>query len=461
MTLKTPFEIRDPVHGLIRLTEQEMRIVDTRAFQRLRRIRQLAMADLVYPGALHTRFEHSLGVLHVTHLILRRLERELEKSERLCDKDARVIRLAALLHDVGHGPFSHVSEELFSSHVDGTFAGEKIHEQLTLDVVRWSDIAECLDPGDATEIERLIFSTHLNDFRRQVISSNLDADKMDYLLRDSYFTGVKYGTFDLEKIVEALMVYRSGEGDSEESYLVIGEDGRFAVEQLVVAKHHMTWQVYAHRVRVITDSMIIRGLNLAICDGADEIKTYFNYEESQQFVEKFLKYDDESLVRAILADGGGRAASIFRRLRERKLFKQVSVRNIDKSMEPDRVLRMRLQNLFDNDAMRKRLESEVAEALGCEEWEVIVAPKSIANPMYPTPLNDPSEVMVVTKDGTSKSLDEFWDVLDAKVPGTRQIHIIGAVEDRDWSDYEKQKRLRDRIMRLTDKFLRKGEIQWA
>ena len=74
MTLETPFEIRDPVHGLIRLTEQEMRIVDTRAFQRLRRIRQLAMADLVYPGALHTRFEHSLGVLHVTHLILRRLE---------------------------------------------------------------------------------------------------------------------------------------------------------------------------------------------------------------------------------------------------------------------------------------------------------------------------------------------------------------------------------------------------
>ena len=454
MTLKTPFEIRDPVHGLIRLTEQEKRIIDTRAFQRLRRIRQLAMADLVYPGALHTRFEHSIGVLQVAGKILE----QLRDGEQLSDNDKRRIRLAALIHDVGHGPFSHVSEELFSSHLSGKFAGEKIHEQLTLDVVRWSDIANCLDPGDEREIERLLASTHLNDFRRQVISSNLDADKMDYLLRDSYFTGVKYGTFDLEKIVEALMVYRSGGGDSEESYLVIGEDGRFAVEQLVVAKHHMTWQVYAHRVRVITDSMIIRGLNLAICDGGHEIKTYFNYEKSKQFVENFLKYDDESLRRAVLADGGGRAASIFERLRERKLFKQISVRNIDKSMEPDRVLRMRLQNLAENGAMRKRLESEVAEALGCEEWEVIVAPKSIANPMYPTPLNDPSEVMVVTKDGTSKSLDEFWDVLDAKVPGTHQIHIIAAVEDGDWFDDEKQQCLRDRIVRLTDEFLRKGEI---
>ena len=453
MTLNTPFEIRDPVHGLIRLTEQEKRIIDTRAFQRLRRIRQLAMADLVYPGALHTRFEHSLGVLHVAGRILEKLD----KSEQVSDNDMRIIRLTALLHDVGHGPFSHVSEDLFSNHVTGRFAGAKIHEKLTLDVVRWSDIADCLDPGDEAEIERLINSTHLNDFRRQVISSNLDADKMDYLLRDSYFTGVKYGTFDLEMIVEALMVYRSGGGDSEESYLVIGEDGRFAVEQLVVAKHHMTWQVYAHRVRVITDSMIIRGLNLAICDGADEIKTYFNYEESQQFVEEFLKYDDESLVRAILADGGGRAASIFRRLRERKLFKQVSVRNIDKSMEPDRVLRMRLHNLFENDAMRTRLESEVAEDLGCEEWEVIVAPKSIANPMYPTALNDPSEIMVVARDDTSKSLDEFPDVLVAKVPGIHELRIIGPVEDRVWSDNKQQTCLKDRIVRLTDEFLRRGE----
>lgn len=453
MPLETPFEIRDPVHGLIRLTEQEKRIIDSRAFQRLRRIRQLAMADLVYPGALHTRFEHSLGVLHVAGRILE----QLDKREQVSDNDMRRIRLAALLHDVGHGPYSHVSEDLFVRHADGTFAGEKIHEKLTLDVVRWSDIAECLEPGDEAEIKRLIASTHLNDFRRQVISSNLDADKMDYLLRDSYFTGVKYGAFDLEKIIEALMVYRSGGGESEESYLVIGEDGRFAVEQLVVAKHHMTWQVYAHRVRVITDSMIIRGLNLAILDDAHEIKTYFNYEESQQFVEKFLKFDDESLGRAVLADGAGRAASIFRRLRERRLFKQVGVRNIDKSMEPDRVLRMRLQNLVDNGPMRKRLECKVAEALGCEEWEVIVAPKSIANPMYPTALNDPSEVMVVAKDGTPKSLDEFWDVLDAKVPGTHQIHIIGPVQDSIWSDDEKQDDLKARVLSLSNEFLQRGE----
>ena len=187
-----------------------MRIVDTRAFQRLRRIRQLAMADLVYPGALHTRFEHSLGVLHVTQLILR----SIENSERVSDNnDVRVIRLAALLHDVGHGPFSHVSEELLDRHYNRSQGvvppKERIHEKLTLDVIRWSDIAGCLDSGQMEKVIEIIGSSGLDDYRRHIISSSIDADKMDYLLRDSYYTGVKYGTFDLDKVIEELGIYRS------------------------------------------------------------------------------------------------------------------------------------------------------------------------------------------------------------------------------------------------------------
>lgn len=114
MVLACPYELRDPIHGLIQLTEQEIQIINTSVFQRLRRIRQLAMADLVYPGALHTRFEHSLGTVHVAHRILGRLG----MIERMFDDTIRVVRLAALLHDVGHGPFSHVSEYLLEKHCD-------------------------------------------------------------------------------------------------------------------------------------------------------------------------------------------------------------------------------------------------------------------------------------------------------------------------------------------------------
>ena len=101
-------ELRDPIHGLVRLTDQEMELVNSQAFQRLRRVRQLAMADLVYPGAVHTRFEHSLGTLHVAHRILDHLHR----LGNVPEDDIRIVRLAALLHDIGHGPYSHVSEYL-------------------------------------------------------------------------------------------------------------------------------------------------------------------------------------------------------------------------------------------------------------------------------------------------------------------------------------------------------------
>ena len=128
-------EIRDPVHGLIRLTDQELRIVDSPPFQRLRRIKQLAMADFVYPGALHTRFEHSLGTLHAAASIMTRLP----NTNTLSEEDERIVRIAALLHDIGHGPFSHVSEYLLEQCAtvgqDSSGHREKIHERVTVDII--------------------------------------------------------------------------------------------------------------------------------------------------------------------------------------------------------------------------------------------------------------------------------------------------------------------------------------
>ena len=279
VSLTFSYELRDPIHGLIRLTEQERSIVDTPVFQRLRRIRQLAMADLVYPGALHTRFEHSLGTMHISQRILTRIA----ETEDVPDDDVRIVRLAALLHDIGHGPFSHVSEYVLDQFYDRDAVGpaalrEKIHEKITVDIIdRRPEIASLLTDAEREAVIRIIQGTGLRDYRRDIVSSSLDADKMDYLLRDAYFAGVRYGLFDLEKAVESCKVVR----DDDETFLMVDESGLFTVEQLVLSKNHMTQQVYAHRVRTITDVMIVRGLELAI-ETDEEIRCAYTYDGTSE-----------------------------------------------------------------------------------------------------------------------------------------------------------------------------------
>ncbi len=204
-------EIRDPIHGLIRLTDQEISIIDTPPFQRLRRIKQLALANLVYPGALHTRFEHSLGTLHTAARIMDTFE----IKEQLCDNDVEVVRLAALLHDIGHGPFSHVSEYLLDDYyqpsVGTSGVREKIHEKLTVDIISHEpSIAEKLSDDQREAVCQMIRGTNLRDMRRDIVSSNLDADKIDYLLRDTYYAGVKYGIIDSDMIIDSFTGYRRG-----------------------------------------------------------------------------------------------------------------------------------------------------------------------------------------------------------------------------------------------------------
>ena len=217
--------------------------MNTRPFQRLRRIRQLAMAHFVYPGALHTRFEHSIGAMHIAGRICQRLL----GLKMIDEEQIRIVRLAALLHDIGHGPFSHVSDFLLERFCNREKLGnvgvaEKIHEKITVDIIlRHPEIREALSERVRQAAASLISEQPVRKFERDIVSSSLDADKMDYLLRDSYFAGVTYGQFDLEKIVDSCRVIKSG----QESYLAVHHEGIYAVEQLVLAKYHMSQQVYS------------------------------------------------------------------------------------------------------------------------------------------------------------------------------------------------------------------------
>src|SRR5689334_3787154 len=229
---------RDPVHNIIRLQtdsdegELMMRLIDAAEFQRLRRIKQLGLGLYTYQGAEHSRFTHSLGAFHLMTRVLDRL------SERhaIDPADRVAARAAALLHDVGHGSFSHVMEKLIDFH----------HEQRTVQVI----LAEETEIGTllksyAADLPRKVASIIEGTFRpsalAQLVSSQLDVDRMDYLLRDSLMTGAKYGIYDLEWIINALAI------DETADRIYVEARGLYAVEEYLQARYYMFRQVYFHR----------------------------------------------------------------------------------------------------------------------------------------------------------------------------------------------------------------------
>jgi HD superfamily phosphohydrolase len=229
---------RDPVHNIIRLRtdtdegELMMRLIDTPEFQRLRRIKQLGLGLYTYQGAEHSRFTHSLGAFHLMSRVLDRLS---EKHE-LNAQDRAAARAAALLHDVGHGSFSHVMEKVLGFH----------HEKWTVEVVlsEETEIGQLLRAYSSSlpqKVAAIIEGNFQPAALAQLVSSQLDVDRMDYLLRDSLMTGAKYGIYDLEWIINALAI------DEENDRIYVAARGLYAVEEYLQARYYMFRQVYFHR----------------------------------------------------------------------------------------------------------------------------------------------------------------------------------------------------------------------
>jgi len=261
------YEIRDAIYGFISINEWEREIINTPAFQRLRRIKQLALTDFVYPGANHTRFEHSLGVMHLASLMYKSivsndenkklLKEKLSYNDSGIKKDHQLIRLAALLHDVGHAPFSHVSEELMphnkkkgkpykhENYSSAIVLGplKDIIENHNLNInnygIRADEVAALIEANPDVLKDRI--------FWKVIISSQLDADRGDYLLRDSHHLGVKYGIYDYERLINTISLGI----DPESLTIVLGtsKDGLHTAEALVIARYQMFNQVYFHKTR--------------------------------------------------------------------------------------------------------------------------------------------------------------------------------------------------------------------
>lgn len=246
---------RDPVHGLIRISPDDkflVELINTPEFQRLRRIRQLGVSSYTYPGADHSRFVHSLGVLNFTQRMLVALDVRYGKTHSdlasHLSNNRRLVLAAALLHDLGHGPFSHMIERVFEKSAD--------HEKKTEEIIKaeHSYVNRALRENDIdpNAVAGLIAKESPHHLLMDLISSQLDADRMDYILRDSLATGVKYGTYDAEWILNSLCVGKEpGEteaGDPKNWRLCIEEKrGLYSAEQLIVARMHMSYQVYFHK----------------------------------------------------------------------------------------------------------------------------------------------------------------------------------------------------------------------
>jgi len=365
-------ELRDPVHNFIYLTREERKLLDLPVMQRLRRIKQLALAYLVYPGATHTRFDHSLGVFHIASQLAKRLIPDNEDTEY-----QDLVRFAALLHDIGHGPFSHVSEFAFSQFVNRESLNiperQDIHEHFGWRIIETDDgILKVLGPDRVNRVVSLLRGQEGWDYIKGIVSGPLDADKQDYLLRDSYFCGVKYGIFDLARLIQSLEVHEVL-GPDREKHLVVTEDGLHCVEQYILAKYYLTTQVYLHKIRLITDHMLLRAIFLGVKKDNIPFLTdlYLCQELTDNYVRNYLSWADDNLTLELLKDQYSQtcAGKLFRRIHERKLWKLVFDAKAASFRDP--IVRSRLSGKIDDDTKAK-VEIGVAEALGIDPDSVVL-----------------------------------------------------------------------------------------
>lgn len=287
--------INDPIYGFIKINNPFiLQLIDHRFFQRLKRIKQLGLAEFVYPGAHHTRFHHALGAMHLMDQALNNL---IAKGYHISPEEREAAEIAILLHDIGHGPFSHVLEYTLLQNVK--------HEQVSLLLMHL--LNEEFN-GKLTLAIQMFTGKYKRPFFNQLISSQLDVDRLDYLSRDSFYTGVREGFIGSERLLSML--------DLHEEQLVLEEKGIYSIENFLMARRLMYWQVYLHKTAIAAESMLIQILSRAKyllennkkLDGSKALKlilsknyTWQEFSSDSQLVELYAELDDHDIWAAIKA----------------------------------------------------------------------------------------------------------------------------------------------------------------
>ena len=386
MTLRTQ-RLRDPVYGLIvfdkgdKLDQLVWKLIDTPEFQRLRRIKQLGVSEFVFPSAVHTRFAHSIGVFHTARELVRIIERETAADTTFSQPRADVATIAALLHDLGHGPFSHTFEGVQDSR--GT---EKRHEKWTADIIRSGDgaIRPLLDAyrnGFADEVASLVAAEDPTDIYHAVVSSSFDADRLDYLRRDRLMTGTGAGAIDFDWLMEHVRVAdividapdnNTGEDTSTVATFCLDRKALPAAEQFLLSRYTLHEQVYLHKTTRCIEAMIGELLK-RIAEAAAEPDTASArtglqpshillrfFAPDGETLDNYLELDDLSVSGSLgrMQQGHDPAiADLAGRLRERRLYKTLDIGRFGSDFGKQRRAARRIDHEFrdkiDNGAVIK------------------------------------------------------------------------------------------------------------
>lgn len=372
-------QIVDPIHDFITLYPHEIGLVDSPVFQRLRRIRQLAGAHLVYPGAQHSRFEHSLGTMHIAG----QAANVLNEKGYLNSKDSENIRMAALLHDIGHGPFSHLFEEVIQKK-------KKIsHEEMGKKLILKSEIGDIITKSgfDKTFLSKLAFGDSKYQFMNEIISGGLSADMMDYLLRDGYFTGSEHAKVDFMRIIHSLDVHNKK--------LSLDKSALYSFESMMISRYQMFKAVYFHKTVRSAEVMLIQSMLLA----DDEL------DLTTDNLEKYVQLTDEFVISQLVSlsprnSDLKRAKQLAEEYQERKLLKCVYEKIFT---------RPRMGKLNTNE-----LQKEIARKSKVDECEIFIdVSKTPSIPLSPSKKESHS-IILTTKKGQGPK--ESYELPISEIP---------------------------------------------
>jgi HD superfamily phosphohydrolase len=374
-------EIKDPVHGYVYISEEERDIVDSYPMQRLRRLRQLAGSEYVYPGANHTRFEHCVGVMYLAGKVLENPH----ISSLVTDEEVDMCRIAALLHDVGHGPFSHVFEQLLIKEL------EKTHEDITSWIVEKSEVGDKLSrmgykPQEVGKLAVGKLHKPSTAFIDQIISSAVDVDKQDFIVRDTYHTGAEYGFIDVFRLIHALDVL--GEN------LAVELGALSALEAFMIARIESFKSIYFHRVGRAAQIMLASAMEKANDElGLTAFKTPGEY----------LALDDYTVWTAL--KGCKASKGIIGNLEKRRMLKCAYERTF---YEKDTMI----SNIFGRETYRRQMQSEIAKEAGVNIDSVIIDVPTVPSvPYHHAVLMENMEIPVFTRSQAGeKTLQRLSDI---------------------------------------------------
>jgi len=352
------------VHGYVYITEREKDVIDSYPVQRLHRLRQLAGSEYVYPGANHTRFEHSVGVMYLAG----KVTENLNISRLVAEDEAETVKIAGLLHDVGHGPFSHVFEQLLDRELG------KTHEDMSQWIIRNSELKDTLrengyDPENVSKLATGKLHRPKKAFLDQIISSAVDVDKQDFIVRDTLHTGAEYGFIDIFRLIHAL--------DVLDENLAIDLGALSALESFIIARIESFKSIYFHRVGRAAQIMLARAMEKANSElGLTDFRT----------PEEYMAMDDYTVW--TMLKNCKKSAPTIRDLERRRMLKCAYERTF---YEKNTVI----SNIFSRETHRQQLQEDVARKARVETETVIIDVPTVPSVPYShTALLEPMEIPV-------------------------------------------------------------------